>query len=124
MKKETKTSAGSNLRWSSSRFMMPEHVAALNEYARKKTLIPRPSIDEDEKTYIDGLLRSARASVLPVTITVYHEEGNESITGYITEIDPYRKRIGVGEVARGGEGWRWIDVEDIVAAELTETFSW
>ncbi|NHN31115.1 YolD-like family protein [Paenibacillus agricola] len=104
--------------------MIPQHIEALNEYARRNTLITRPNLAEDEITYIDGLLRSARASVLPVTITVFNEVENEVITGYITEIDTYKKRIGIGESGAGGEGWRWVAIEDVVAAELTETFSW
>nr|WP_275901174.1 YolD-like family protein [Paenibacillus periandrae] len=66
-------------------------------------------------------MRSALASILPVTITIYNEQGNENITGYVIEIDSHRKRIGTGENGRGDECWRWIPFDDIIGVEFDHT---
>ncbi|NHN33584.1 YolD-like family protein [Paenibacillus agricola] len=105
--------------WESSRMMLPEYVAALKRQAEESKQLVKPILTDDEKDYINGLIRSARASCLPVTLTLLHGEyDREDITGQVDKIETRRGvKILLDEL---GDDWRWIPFEDIIHAEFDQ----
>ena len=91
----TKITPGSNLRWEGSRFMLPEHRAALKQHAHEKTKIPKHELDEQQLEVFGIVIMDALRHALPLKITFWDDGFYEDIEGYVTSIDTQLKRIKV-----------------------------
>ncbi|NHN32263.1 hypothetical protein [Paenibacillus agricola] len=92
--------------------------------AKKFALIKSPDLTEDDKTYIMELLRSARAAILPVMITVHNETARGYIAGF-DETNTLGMRVRFVDCrenasADAADEWRWVTVEDIKAIEMED----
>ncbi|MCI1859855.1 MAG: YolD-like family protein [Sporolactobacillus sp.] len=54
-----KLTPGSNIRWKSSRMMLPEHVAALKKHMLDKQKTDRPELCKEDITEIEDHLKTA-----------------------------------------------------------------
>ncbi|MCO7175510.1 YolD-like family protein [Sporolactobacillus kofuensis] len=57
--KTNKLTNGSNMRWESSRMMLPEHVQALRALANEETKISKPQLDEQKWEEIERIVHDA-----------------------------------------------------------------
>jgi hypothetical protein len=60
-----------NGRWESSRIIIPEHKEAMIRHDIESKKLKRPNLTDEEKEYVFGLLYSAKANTLPVTVKVF-----------------------------------------------------
>ena len=115
--KASKLTQGHNLRWESSRMMLPEHVDMLNELAVERTKVDKPIIDDQQKQEFAQAMSDAKVNNQRIKISIWKEGFFEDFVGYLNNIDPYLKRIRLdineSEVA-------YINIVDIVGVEARD----
>ncbi|WP_397376211.1 YolD-like family protein [Paenibacillus sp. sptzw28] len=89
--------------------MLFEHRDALIERQRLRHKQGRRTLDEQRLAEIADRLGEAIAEGLRVRLTLFHEDGDRTVSGPITRHDAARGRIRVG-----GE---WTDLHDIIDCE-------
>ncbi|WP_100488735.1 YolD-like family protein [Sporolactobacillus pectinivorans] len=82
--KGNKLTKGSNMRWESSRMMLPEHVQALRKHFRNNEKISRPLLDEQEWEEIGRTINIAIAEARPVSVRYYKNGFIETMTGCVS----------------------------------------
>ncbi|GIO24796.1 YolD-like family protein [Oceanobacillus sp. J11TS1] len=88
-----KLTKGHNLRWESSRMMLPEHVSALNASRFDATKDKKPTIDEQQWEEYSLIIQEARANNRKVRITVWSDGFFRDMIGWIHSVDPQLKKI-------------------------------
>lgn len=91
-----KLTPGFNLRWESSRMMLPEHRAQLVEERRKKEQFEPPILDEDELQQINRIINEAIKQNLAVTITYAEKDGPHECSGMIKKVNAVKGWLKVG----------------------------
>ncbi|NEU29923.1 YolD-like family protein [bacterium LRH843] len=88
-----KDTPGSNMKWESSRFMMPEHVTALKmqEYERMK--VEKPELDEQELQEIGIVVMDALKHELEVSIEYWEDGYYKEIGGIVNLVDMQFRKI-------------------------------
>lgn len=104
-----------NGRWESSRFIMPEHRAAMLRYDLERQKIKRPELTDEEKEAVFGLLQSAKDNTLPVTIKVFTLYEIAHTTGTVDKFDQQLRFV---KLEIGNGDFRQIPYEDILGAEF------
>jgi hypothetical protein len=104
--KNTKLTPGANLRWESSRMMLPEHVEALREHKRKSNIQPKPILDDQELQEISNAVYSSFIQKTLISLVLYGQYENRTINGIVRRVDPIRQQIRID-----GE---WIQQTDII----------
>ncbi len=69
--KINKLTKNQNLRWESSRMMLPEHTEKIISHNSGKKLINKPILDEQKWMEINDLLTIAIEDYVPVYLSVY-----------------------------------------------------
>lgn len=113
--KGNKLTKGSNMRWESSRMMLPEHVQALRDHLRDDEKVKRPVLDEQEWEEIGRILSEAAAEACPVTIRYYREGFIETMTGRISLQGSPDRHLQIHDPF--GISWK-IAFRDIVGASI------
>ncbi|TPE70693.1 YolD-like family protein [Halalkalibacterium halodurans] len=93
--KQNKLTPGTNLRWESSRFMLPEHISALQQYKFESKKVSKPTLDEQELQEIGYLIMDSIDQQYPLSITYWHEGFYQTVVGHISKIDQQLKQIKV-----------------------------
>ncbi|MBO8165096.1 MAG: YolD-like family protein [Brevibacillus sp.] len=98
-----------------SRWMLPEHAAALIDYEFEKTLVRQPTIEEDELTEFNRLIYDSVHRDYAVTVQYWvpirRNLGEiRTVWGWVKKIDATHKQIKVVN----DEDVEWIDVNRIV----------
>lgn len=98
------------MRWESSRMVLPEHREAILEYRKDLNKKQKPDMDEQELQEIDRKLRDSMQWKQPVSIIIFGEFEDRELSGEITYVDPYLKRVKV----EFEDGYEWVDLVDVV----------
>lgn len=104
--KKTKLTPGANLRWESSRMMLPEHVEALLDHKRKSNIQPKPILDDQEMQEISNAVHSSFIQKTLISLILYGQYENRTINGIVQRVDSAGHQIRID-----GE---WIKQEDIM----------
>ncbi|MED3550158.1 YolD-like family protein [Cytobacillus praedii] len=88
-----KLSKGHNLRWESSRMMLPEHVEQFIQYRNSSGKISKPALDEQRLEEINDILRIAIEDYTLVYLDVYNEGAIKTIMCYVNKIDQYLREL-------------------------------
>lgn len=88
-----KLSKGYNLRWESSRMMLPEHVEALLEQKRENKKIPKPTIDEQQFIEIGYVVMSSLRAELTIRVTIWKDGQFIHYEGIVEKVDHQMKYI-------------------------------
>lgn len=108
---ENKLTEGSNMRWESSRMVLPEHREQIRQQQRELRKKRRPLLDEQAKEEMERVLHDSCKNRRPVSVILFGEYVDQAITGMITYIDSYSERVKVDTEA----GSEWLDMEEIVS---------
>lgn len=111
----SKLTKGANLRWESSRMMLPEHVEQFNQYNRSKTKIIKPIVDEQKLEEINNILQIAIEDYTPVCIEVFKHGEVQEFRCYVNKFDNITKKLHI----TNEEGKIKVDLEEIVDINLT-----
>jgi hypothetical protein len=88
-----KLTPGSNLRWESSRMMLPEHVAALKKHKLDKQRSGRPVLAEDKLKEMERVIRKAIAEKLPIDLFYFKDGLIKHRIGYPDRLDLRSRRL-------------------------------
>lgn len=88
-----KLSEGHNLRWESSRMMLPEHVEQFIQYRNDIGKVAKPTLDEQKLEEINDILRIAIEDYTPVYIDIYKYGRIETIHCYVNRIDQMLREL-------------------------------
>lgn len=113
--KANKLTAGSNLMWESSRMMLPEHVAALNEQKRESMKKARPELDEQAFLEIFYSIDEAYNSQSLVKVIIFDDYEDREYIGVITKVDQQLKKI---KLEQDEDQYEWVQVENILEIHL------
>lgn len=102
-----------NNRWQ-GKMLLTEHVAQYDELQHLKKRKKRPDLAEDSFVAIDTKLRQAISEGRIVTLTVYDEWEDQSITGRIVKLDRTTMRV---KVDLGNEDVSLIPHRDILEVQ-------
>ncbi|WP_342479502.1 YolD-like family protein [Paenibacillus sp. FSL F4-0097] len=114
MKPQQRKKLEGNGLWEGSRMIMPEHKIrilddALNEETRKK-----PDLDPQAMVEISQVLAQSLEDCSPITLTVFKEYEDMQIHGIVMRVDQQLNQIKF----RQGDYWDWINLEDVVSANI------
>ena len=112
--KVNKLTPGHNLRWQSSRMMLPEHVEALARHQKEQQKKDRPVWDEQQLEEFSRMLSKAMARKRQVTLTLFDPYENRIVTGRIEKMDPALRRL---KLVTENESV-WIPLDDIVDIQM------
>ncbi|MDF2536479.1 MAG: YolD-like family protein [Bacillales bacterium] len=93
-----KLTEGSNMRWESSRMMLPEHVARIREDIENEKKIDRPILAEDELEQIGRMLQEAIEKRCPVDLSYYKDGFIKQKICYISKLEPIYKQLTVSDM--------------------------
>ncbi|MBB2483461.1 YolD-like family protein [Bacillus sp. APMAM] len=82
-----KLSKGYNLRWESSRMMLPEHREQLLEEKRKQQEYKPPLLDNDQLHEINCVIVKSIEQERAVTVTYAEKYGPAKFWGWIQKVD-------------------------------------
>lgn len=82
-----KLSKGYNLRWESSRIMLPEHREQLLEEKRKEQKFNPPILDDDQLQEINRVIAKSIEQERAVTITYAEKYGTAKFWGWIQKVN-------------------------------------
>jgi len=82
-----------NLLWEGSRFMLPEHRAALERHNKEKLKVPKPELDEQQLQLFERVIRVARIEKTFLTFTYWEDGYFKSIEGKVRYINIQDKKI-------------------------------
>lgn len=113
--KVNKLTEGYNLRWESSRMMLPEHKEAILEHQKADQRKGHPGLDEQLQQLLEYTIRECMVQGTAVKVTVFGEYENVYYTGKITKIDAQLGRIKI----EGEESCEliWLSLADILEVE-------
>lgn len=112
---DNKLTKGSNMRWESSRMILPEHVQALREHLRDLEKVARPLLDEQEQATINRTIHVAAAENRPVTVRYYRDGFIETMRGSLSLPDMPGGPLRISD--RFGISWK-IAFRDLVAVTI------
>lgn len=111
--KANKLTKGANVRWESSRMVLPEHVAALKQYDVEKRKIIRPTLDEQEMETIERRIQAAIKNRQPVQLRYYKNGFIKDKVVYPAKLDAMTRRL----ICHDAFGLKWmIHFTDILGA--------
>lgn len=109
--KANKLSKESNLRWTSSRMMLHEHVAALRARRCNMEKIERPHLDDQELDLLNRKLRMAAGSDHLMAFFYYKNGLIERRAGYLYRIDLLNRQLYIHDAS--GIPWQ-IKLDDLM----------
>ncbi|WP_332238633.1 YolD-like family protein [Sporolactobacillus sp. KGMB 08714] len=93
--RENKLTPGKNLRWESSRMMLPEHVEALMKEQKNLEKVERPHLSEDKLQKIQQILLSVIKTHEFVELSYYRYGFIKQKICTIAKLDPFEKIVQV-----------------------------
>ncbi|WP_144461729.1 YolD-like family protein [Siminovitchia fortis] len=115
--KPNKLTPGSNMRWESSRMMLPEHVQALKDANVDSKRVKRPQLDEQEWEQVNETIHIAIEYNLPVVFTLWIDGFFDEIRGMVHYVNQMNKLVHVVDTSL--ESHR-IDFDSIVSVKFAE----
>lgn len=112
--KENKLTPGSNVRWVSSRMMLPEHVEAIRVHEQEIRKKKRPELSEEQLYEVDWKLRMSRDYTTGIEILIFGEHEDHKIKGIVDKIDLQLMRVKI-ELEDGQ--FEWVDIGDMLSVE-------
>ncbi|GIN22592.1 YolD-like family protein [Siminovitchia fordii] len=112
--KINKLTPNHNLRWESSRMVLPEHVERINLHNNSKKLISKPILDEQKWMEINDLLTIAIEDYVPVYLSVYKSGNIIEKKCHINKFNPITKSLSTILDTETGE----ISIENIVDVRM------
>ncbi|MFD1955131.1 YolD-like family protein [Paenibacillus thailandensis] len=94
--------------WESSRMMLPEHKAAINERERESRRRRRIELDESEWERISNIVAESMEHRKPIRLRLYDPYEERLAEGVVERVDALRGRLLLGGA--------WLAVRDIEAA--------
>jgi hypothetical protein len=91
--KQNKLTPGGNLRWESSRMMLPEHVEAINQHNVDKLKIKQPILGEQQIEEIGRKLGESLENHSPVSVSYYQSGFINEMKGIVTKLEPLTRQI-------------------------------
>jgi hypothetical protein len=88
-----KLTVGSNMRWESSRMMLPEHVEALHKHKFEQKKVPKHELDEQELQEIGIVVMDSLKHELEVMITYWQDGFYKELIGIVDKVDTQTKRV-------------------------------
>jgi hypothetical protein len=88
-----KLTPNSNLRWESSKMMLPEHVEAINKHNFDKLRIEQPVLDEQEIEEIGRKIGESLENHSPISVSYYQSGFINEMKGIVTKLEPYTRQI-------------------------------
>jgi YolD-like protein len=110
----SKLSKGHNLRWESSRMMLPEHVEAFLQQKKEKLKVPKPIIDEQAFMEIGRIVMASLRQELDIQITIWKDGHIINFYGTVNRVDYQMKYI---LLEQEDEEFVHILINDIIGAE-------
>ena len=109
----TKLTPGSNLRWESSRMMLPEHIERIRQRKEEQKKVEKPELDEQELIELGYVVMDSLNHELDVRV-VYWEEGfYKEVFAVVDRVDMQTKRMKL----RMDEGFICIDIACLKSVE-------
>ncbi|WP_426451797.1 YolD-like family protein [Paenibacillus sp. S-38] len=90
--KETRLTPGSNMRWS-TKFMLPEHIEALQQHTLKSRQKARPTLDEQLLQDFASYIQRSKQDKIPLKITLFDPYIDEVLTGVVEHVDQSQRKI-------------------------------
>lgn len=106
MVKANKLTRGSNLRWESTRMMLPEHREDIIKHRKELHIQSRPILDDQELQEISSAVYSSFIQRTPISLILYSEYESRTVTGIVLRVDSTEHQIRI-------EG-EWVKQEDII----------
>ncbi len=113
--KINKLTKNQNLRWESSRMMLPEHTEKIISHNSNKKLINKPILDEQKWMEINDLLTIAIEDYVPVYLSVYHLGSITEKKCHINKYDHIEKKL---HIVLNGKSEK-ISIEKIIDVKLS-----
>ncbi|PAE21951.1 hypothetical protein CHH80_03375 [Bacillus sp. 7504-2] len=88
-----KLTEGSNLRWESSRMMLPEHKELLIKMGKDKEKVPKPALDEQELEQININIYNSLNYTMPIKVIIWKDGYFKGIEGIVDKIDYVTKTL-------------------------------
>src|SRR4051794_12267513 len=82
-----KLTRGSNLRWESTRMMLPEHREEILKHRTELHIQSRPILDDQELQEISSAVYSSFIQRTPISLILYGEYESRTITGVVLRVD-------------------------------------
>lgn len=92
--------------WESSRMMLPEHVNQLIQQKQELKIQPKPILDDQELQEISNAVYSSFIQKTLISLVLYGEYENRTVTGIVQRVDPIRQQIRIDS--------EWIKRQDIM----------
>lgn len=104
--KNNKLTPGSNLRWESTRMMLPEHKEQIIKHRNELHIQSKPILDEQELQEISSAVYSSFIQRTPISLILFDEYENLTIAGIVKRVDSSGNQIQIES--------EWIKYEDII----------
>jgi hypothetical protein len=104
--KANKLTRGSNLRWESTRMMLPEHREEIIKHRSELHIQSRPMLDDQELQEISSAVYSSFIQRTPISLILYNEYENRTVTGIVLRVDSSVQQIRI-------EG-EWVKQADVI----------
>lgn len=105
-----KLTPGHNLKWESSRMMLPEHVEILQQHQKAFQKKEKTEIDEQQAEIFSQRLSKAWQFGYKVRFSLFHSYQDKHVTGRIRKFDPETRQFQLDTDSE----WIWLtDVCDI-----------
>lgn len=108
--KANKLTPGSNMRWESSRMMLPEHKERILQRKREQHRKDRPILDEQEVTEISSAIWGSMNVGWEITLTIFGEYVDREVTGRVEKVDTQLQQVKIIT----GEDFEWIAFRNVI----------
>lgn len=98
----------------SSKFILPEHKTALQEYRKETMKRSKPLLTEEEQQVIGEALRWSYHTKQPICITLFGEYQDRQLEGIVTRIEPFRKVFKL----QYEDDWTLVRFDDVIRARV------
>ncbi|MGG3623876.1 YolD-like family protein [Bacillus gobiensis] len=111
--KQNMLSPGSNMRWESSRMMLPEHREALLARKREQLKVKKPMLDQQQIEEFESLIRDSIEFVFPLEFKVYDDGHFREITGLVDYINIRTNQLHVVDSKGDTNLIKFVDIVDL-----------
>lgn len=108
-----KLTPGHNLRWESSRFMLPQHVFAIQQQEHENKKMPKPAIDEQKLQEFNETILKAMEYAAPLRFTFWIDGFMEVLEGRITKLDEFNKLVWIQDINEEIHKMSYTNIVDI-----------
>lgn len=104
---------GSNMKWESSRMMLPEHRETLLARKKEQLKVIKPELDEQKIEVIENLIRESMEFVFPLQFLLYDDGHFREVTGLVDYINVRTKQLHVVDNKGDTDLVKFIDIVDV-----------